>query len=57
MGERSSASGQTMELSTRMISSKTFCEQHGIRRHFTIRMTSQQNGVAERMNRLIAESA
>ena len=31
------------------------CEQHGIKRHFTVRKTPQQNGVAERMNRTIAE--
>jgi hypothetical protein len=34
---------------------KDFCEQHGIKRHFTVRKTPQQNGVAERMNRSIAE--
>ena len=28
----------------------SFCEEHGIHRHFSIRMTSQQNGVVERMN-------
>ena len=33
------------------------CEQHGIKRHFTVRKTPQQNGVAERMNRTIAEKA
>ena len=32
-----------------------FYEQHGIKRHFTIRKTPQQNGVAKIMNRLIAE--
>ena len=31
------------------------CERHGIKRHFTISKTSQQNGVAERMNRTIAK--
>ena len=31
------------------------CEQHGIKRHFTVRKTPQQNGVAEKMNRTIAE--
>jgi transposase InsO family protein len=25
---------------------KDFCEQHGIKRHFTVRKTTQQNGVA-----------
>ena len=34
-----------------------FCEQHGIKRHFTAHKTPQQNGVAERMNRSIAERA
>src|SRR4051812_10294751 len=34
-----------------------FCEQHGIRRHFTVRKTPQQNGVVERMNKTIAERA
>ena len=28
-----------------------FCEQHGIKRHFSIEKTPQQNGVEERMNR------
>jgi transposase InsO family protein len=32
-----------------------FCEQHGIKRHFTVRMTPQQNCVVERLNRSIAE--
>ena len=36
---------------------KDFCEQHGIKRHFTVRKTPQQNGVAERMNKSIAERA
>jgi transposase InsO family protein len=36
---------------------KDFCEQYGIRRHFTVRKTPQQNGVAERMNKSIAERA
>ena len=31
------------------------CEQYGIKRHFTVRKTLQQNGVAEKMNRTIAE--
>uniref|UniRef100_A0A2N9G795 CCHC-type domain-containing protein n=1 Tax=Fagus sylvatica TaxID=28930 RepID=A0A2N9G795_FAGSY len=34
-----------------------FCEEHGIKRHFTIRKTPQQNGVAERLNRTITETA
>ena len=33
------------------------CEQHGIKRDFTICKTPQQNGVAERMNRTIVEKA
>ena len=33
------------------------CEQYGIKRHFIVRKTPQQNGVAERMNRTIAERA
>jgi hypothetical protein len=34
-----------------------FCEEHGIKRHFTVRKTPQQNGVAERLNRTITETA
>ncbi|CAJ2662759.1 unnamed protein product [Trifolium pratense] len=34
-----------------------FCEQHGIQRHFSVRKTPQQNGVAERMNRSLTERA
>ena len=34
-----------------------FCEKHGIMRHFTIRKTPQQNGVTERLNRTITETA
>lgn len=33
------------------------CEKYGIQRHWTVRKTPQQNGVAERMNRTIAERA
>jgi transposase InsO family protein len=33
-----------------------FCEEHGIKRHFTVRKTSQQNGVAERLNMTIIET-
>ena len=33
------------------------CEQHEIKRHFTVRKTPQQNGIAERMNRMIVERA
>jgi transposase InsO family protein len=34
---------------------RNFCEQHGLKRHFTVRMIPHQNGVAERMNKSIAE--
>uniref|UniRef100_A0A2N9GEX0 Integrase catalytic domain-containing protein n=1 Tax=Fagus sylvatica TaxID=28930 RepID=A0A2N9GEX0_FAGSY len=34
-----------------------FCEEYGIKRHFTVRKTPQQNGVAERLNRTITETA
>ena len=34
-----------------------FCELEDITRHFTIKGTPQQNGVAERMNRTLAERA
>ena len=34
-----------------------FCKNEGIVRHRTIRMTPQQNGVAERMNRTLLERA
>ncbi|WCJ18000.1 Transposon Ty1-LR1 Gag-Pol polyprotein [Euphorbia peplus] len=33
------------------------CEENGIQRHFTVRKTPQQNGVAERMNRTLTERA
>jgi transposase InsO family protein len=36
---------------------KDFCEQHGIKKYFTVRKIPQQNGVAEMMNRLITERA
>ena len=36
---------------------RNFCEQYGIKRHFTVRKIPQQNGVAERMSRYIAERA
>ena len=32
-----------------------FCKKDGISRHFTVRDTPQQNGVAERMNRTLLE--
>ena len=34
-----------------------FCELEGITHHFTVKGTPQQNGVAERMNRTLAERA
>ncbi|KAL4282749.1 hypothetical protein GQ457_16G016450 [Hibiscus cannabinus] len=34
-----------------------FCEDHGIQRHFTVRKTPHQNGVAQRMNRSLNEKA
>ena len=34
-----------------------FYEEHGIQRHFSVRKTPQQNGVAERMNRSLTERA
>ncbi|KAE8732732.1 hypothetical protein F3Y22_tig00001750pilonHSYRG00022 [Hibiscus syriacus] len=34
-----------------------FCKEHGIQRHFTVRKTPQQNGVAERMNKSLNERA
>ena len=34
-----------------------FFELEGITRHFTVKETAQQNGVAERMNRTLAERA
>ena len=32
------------------------CQNEGIKRHFTVRHTPQQNGVAERMNRTLLEN-
>ncbi|KAE8674175.1 hypothetical protein F3Y22_tig00111769pilonHSYRG00531 [Hibiscus syriacus] len=34
-----------------------FCKEHGIKRHFTVCKTPQQNGVAERMNMSLNERA
>jgi transposase InsO family protein len=34
-----------------------FCEDHGIRRHFSAARNPQQNGVAERKNRIVQEMA
>ncbi|KAE8726093.1 hypothetical protein F3Y22_tig00007792pilonHSYRG00021 [Hibiscus syriacus] len=34
-----------------------FCKEHGIKRHFTVHKTPQQNGVTERMNRSLNERA
>lgn len=36
---------------------KQFCDQEGIVRHWTVRKTPQQNGVAERLNRTLRERA
>jgi transposase InsO family protein len=36
---------------------RDFCEHHSIKRHFIVCKTPHQNGVAERMNRSIAERA
>jgi transposase InsO family protein len=33
-----------------------FCEEHSIKRHFTVQKTPNQNGVAERLNRTITET-
>ena len=33
------------------------CKEHGIKRHFTVQKTPQQNGVVERMNKYIVERA
>ena len=33
------------------------CEEHGIKRHFTIRKTPQHNGVAKIINKSIAKRA
>ncbi|KAK3021134.1 hypothetical protein RJ639_045907 [Escallonia herrerae] len=37
--------------------SRKFCKNEGIMRHHTIRKTPQQNGIAERMNRILLERA
>eukprot|EP00253_Pinus_taeda_P009081 PITA_09081 len=34
-----------------------FCEEHGIRREFSVARTPQQNGVVERMNRTVQQMA
>ena len=34
---------------------KEYCQDEGIVRHFTVRGTPQQNGVAEKMNRTLLE--
>ena len=36
---------------------KEFCDQEGIVRHWTVRDTPQQNGVAEGLNRTLLEKA
>jgi transposase InsO family protein len=34
-----------------------FCEEHGIKRQFSVARTPQQNGVVERKNRTVQEMA
>ena len=34
-----------------------YCEECGIRRHFSVKETPQQNGMAERMNRILLKKA
>jgi len=34
-----------------------FCDQHGIKRHFSTTRTPQQNGVVERMNKIVQQMA
>lgn len=34
-----------------------YCEEHGIKRQFSIPKTPQQNGVAERKNKIVMEMA
>jgi transposase InsO family protein len=36
---------------------KEFCDEHGIKREYTIPRTPQQNGVVERQNRIVQEMA
>jgi transposase InsO family protein len=36
---------------------KEFCDEHGIKREYTIPRTPQQNGVVERQNRTVQEMA
>ena len=36
---------------------KEFCDQEGIVRHWTVKDTPQQNGVAEKLNRTLLEKA
>ena len=36
---------------------KSYCEENRIKRHYTIKMIPQQNGVSERMNRTLLEKA
>ena len=39
------------------ISFLQFCQDEGITRHFSVKRTPEQNGVAERMNRTLLERA
>ena len=36
---------------------RSYCEENGIKRQFIVKMTPQQNGVSERMNRTLTEKA
>ena len=49
---RSSVLKLRMTLSTQIMS---FCEKYGIRNHFMVPRTSQQNARAERLNRTLGE--
>jgi transposase InsO family protein len=47
------------DIGTKYTNSKfmELCERHGIKRHFTVRKTPQQNIIAKRMNIIIIEKA
>ena len=36
---------------------RNYCEENRIKRHYTVRMSPQQNGIAERVNRTLLEKA
>ncbi|GKA91631.1 retrovirus-related pol polyprotein from transposon TNT 1-94 [Tanacetum coccineum] len=46
-----------MELSSRIKEMNQFCKRKGIKREFSVAITPQQNGVAERKNRTLIEAA